>query len=33
VHLIQQLMDKVEYNEKGNRVQMVKYLKTKKSRQ
>ena len=26
VHLIRHLMDRVEYNEKGNRVMMVKYL-------
>ncbi len=30
VHLIQKLMDKVEYNEKGNRVLMVKYFVGKK---
>lgn len=31
VHLIHQLMDKVEYNPKGNRVRMEKYFRTKKS--
>ena len=31
VHLMHQLMDKIEYNEKGNRVLMVKHFRTKKS--